>query len=249
MSFWVLVDKVIRGSDVVLLILDARMPELSRNVMIENKVRRMGRDFILVFNKVDLISKEELAELKKKYIYSFFVSGAKNLGLKQLKRHLLMEAKRSKIGLLRVGIVGYPNVGKSAIINALAHRAHAKVSSKAGTTQGVQWINVGEHLKLLDTPGVIPIDEHESSLGMLGAKNPEKLKNPERVALDIIKMMIEKNLKSFEGFYGIKAEAEPYDVMLLIGKKRGFLVKGGNVDENRTALQIIRDWNTGKIKN
>ncbi len=249
MGYWPVVKKVVKDSDIVLFILDARMPELSFNKELERMVLRYGKEFVLVFNKIDLIPRRRLERLKHKFPDSFFVSGSKNIGLSRLKEGLLIKAKRGGILEPRVGVVGYPNTGKSSIINALAKSAKAKVSSSAGTTRNIQWIRAGS-LKILDSPGVVPLEDREVSLGILGSKNPEKLKKPEKVVFNIIEMFVKSNINKLEEFYGIKVEKaeDSYEIMLKIGRRKGFLQKGNNVDENRTMFQIIGDWQKGKLR-
>ena len=130
----------------------------------------------------------------------------------------------------------------------MAKRARTFVSSKAGTTRGFQLVKAGS-LQIVDSPGVIPFYEKETKMGMIAAKDPEKMKNPDILAINIVETFIDKNLKALENFYGVKLEGikDPYDMVLAIGKRRGFLRKGGVVDENRTVTQIIRDWQKGKL--
>jgi hypothetical protein len=189
--------------------------------------------------------------LKKRYQHAFFVSGSRNIGINRLRTAILIAAKREGIEKPKVGVVGYPNVGKSAIINALAHRAKALVSATAGTTRGVQIINAG-NIQVLDSPGVFPYGDDEIKLGILSARTPEQLRNPELVACEIIKMILQSNMRVLENFYGIKiaeeADWDAYEIMLQIGQERKMLLKGGITDEHRTAMQIIRDWQTGKLR-
>mgnify|MGYP001564909694 CR=1 FL=1 len=246
MGFWGIVRRVVIESDIVLLILDVRMPELSINKDLEDIIAQYNRRLILVFTKIDLVSHNYLDFVRHKYRDAFFVSGSRNIGINELKRDLLILAKRMKIKDPRIGVVGYPNIGKSAIINAIAKRARAKVSAKAGTTRGIQWIRVGD-MKILDSPGVIPIIDDEVKLGILGSKNPEKLKNPERVASAIVKLFLDYDRSIFENYYSIKID----DIDLVfeeIAKKKGFLLKGGIIDERRAALAIIKDWQDGKLR-
>ncbi len=249
MSFWPVVKYVIKNSDVVLEILDARIPELSKNSTLEKMCRTHGKHLIRVFTKIDLISESNLASIKELNKDAFFVSGTRNIGLKKLKTHLLIYAKRNNIENLRVGVTGYPNMGKSAMINALAHRERAKVSPVAGTTRGVQFIRAG-NLYILDSPGVIPVRDKDTTLGMMGAKNPEKVKNLHRVVFALIRNFLEKNKSSLEKNYNIKIEPndDEYAILIKIGQKRGFLKKGGEMDENRTMLSIIREWQKGKLR-
>jgi hypothetical protein len=248
-GFWPVVGNVIKNSDVLLLIIDARMPELSRNFELEAKIERYNKPVLFVLNKADLLSATEIYALHKKYPRAFLVSGVKNTGFKKLKEGIMIVGKR--IGTensIRVGVVGYPNMGKSAVINCLAKGARAKVSSVAGTTRGTQWVRTG-NLRIIDSPGVIPFKDKESTLGILTAKNPERLNNPEGVAVKLVKHLFKKNSERAEKIFAIKEEdMQPdVDIIELIGKKRGYLLKGGVVDTNRTAMSILREWQRGKL--
>lgn len=250
MGFLDIAEKIIDDADVVAMVLDARMPEISYNPAIKDMAERKGKKLILIFNKIDLISEEHMKLLKQRNKGAFFVSGTKNLGLRKLKTSLLIMAKKMKMETIKVGIVGYPNIGKSAIINALSHRSRALVSSVAGTTKGEQWVKAGA-LRIIDSPGVIPFrDNDEIKLGILGAKNPERLKNSDLVAMAIIDKFVSENKKALEDYYEIEIieGMESYDILGEIGKKRNLLLKGGITDERRTAILIIRDWQTGKLK-
>jgi ribosome biogenesis GTPase A len=250
MGFWPVAKKAYKDADIVLFILDARMPELSLNEELKKKVKSLRKRIVFVFNKIDLVSNARLNELRQEFPTSFFVSGTKNIGIGNLKKQLLIMGKRMKLKSndINIGVIGYPNIGKSAIINALAKRARTKVARYAGTTRGLQFVNVGARLKVIDTPGVIPFYEKEAKLGMLGAKNPEKLKNPLRVAIQIIKLFRENSPESFKKFYGCDFKSDEYETLLEIGRKRNFLIKGGIIDERRAILQVIRDWQKGNLK-
>lgn len=249
MSFWPVVKYVIKQSDVVLLILDARMPELSENEELQRMIDYNHRMIIRVFNKIDLVSQKSLNELKSQFPDAYFVAGIKNIGISDLKRGLLILQKRMKITDMKVGVVGYPNVGKSAVINALAHRARAKVARHAGTTRGIQFIRVSDFM-ILDSPGVVPIEDNELKLGILGAKNPEKLKDPYKVVIALIKKFIQKDKTVLERYYSIVIPegTEADSVIELIARKKGFLQKGGVIDEERTMFQFLRDWQAGKLR-
>ncbi|MEK6928518.1 MAG: GTPase [Nanoarchaeota archaeon] len=248
MGFWPVVENVIKNSDIVLFIIDARMPELSRNIEIERKVKRMNKNVVYVFNKIDLLSGDSLNELKRNYKEGFFVSGTKNLGIGEIRKHLHILSKKMKIKYPRIGVVGYPNIGKSAIINALARRARTVVSAMPGTTKGVQWVNAGS-LRILDSPGVIPYEDKASKLALFGSKAPDKMSNPDKAAIKILDIFIVKNRKALEEHYGIEVKLDDtYKVFLDIGKKKGLLGKGGVVDEHRTAVFILREWHKGKLK-
>ncbi len=246
MGYWPVVKRVVKDSDILLLIADARLPELSVNKELEEMISKYRKKEVLVFTKRDLVSEKYLNFAMEKYKGALFVSGTQNIGIAKLKEHLMIMAKRMGIKEPKIGIVGYPNVGKSAIINALAKRASAKVTAKAGTTKGIQWIRAGG-LMILDSPGVVPFDDKEAVLGVLGAKNPEKLRNAERVGLEIIKMFFNYDKKVLEDLYGIEI-MDSDNALEEIGKKKGLLLKGGVVDVQRAAMQVLRDWQKGRLK-
>jgi len=250
-EFWGLIGHVVRKADIILLVIDARMPDMSRNIEIEKIVEQEGKKLVYVFNKIDLVDRKQIQNIKKKFSGNeiFFVSGVNNIGMSKLKDGLFIIASRMGIELPHVGVVGYPNVGKSAIINALSKRAKTNVSSHAGTTRGIQWVKAGK-IRIMDSPGVIPSrNNSEAEMGVLGARDPERLKNPDLAALEIIKILLEKNKKRLESFYNIKVNEESgEEIIEMIGKARGFMKKGGIVDENRTVISIIHDWQKGKIR-
>lgn len=249
MGFWPLTRRVVKDSDIVLLVIDVRMPDMSRNRELERIASLYRKKLVYVFNKIDLVSESYLKNIRIKHDGGFFVSGTKNMGINYLKRGLMIMAKKIGIKEPRIGVVGYPNVGKSAIINALAKRAKAKVSFIAGTTKGIQLIRAGS-LLILDSPGVIPYGDSSIMLGVMAAKNPEKIRNMEKVAFETIKMLINYDKTILEREYEIEiSEDKDYDIILEdIGRKKGFLLKGGIIDVHRAALLVIRDWQKGKFR-
>jgi ribosome biogenesis GTPase A len=248
MGFWPAVMQTIKNADIVIFILDARLPEISRNTDLEKKLKESKKRFLTVFNKIDLISQAKLRKLQIENKGSFFVSTLTKKGMNNLRFELQKLTKALKLNVLEVGVVGYPNVGKSALTNILTRASKAKVSSKAGTTTGLQWIS-GVKIKVLDSPGVIPFEDDEVKLGILGAKNPEKLKDPEKVAIKIIELCLENSTENLQVLYKIKILEgdDPYDLFNKIGESRNLLLKGGIIDELRCSLTIIKDWQKGKL--
>jgi len=243
MGFWPVVLNVLRNSDVVLLVVDARVPSVAQNSEILDKCDKMEKRLVLVFNKIDLVSGDILKELKAEYPDSFFVSALKKNGVKNLKQGLVEMAEEWKRDSLRVGIVGYPNAGKSALINVLVPGSDLKVKNVSGTTKKTAWIRNGA-LRIMDSPGVIPAGDGKIALGLTSSKDPHKMKNVESVAFSLLRM--DRVGKSVRDFYGV-SEEEDYDAFEAIGKVKGFLLKGGIVDEDRTAIRIVEDWQKGKI--
>ncbi len=247
MGFWPVVMNVLRNSDVVLLLVDARMPEITRNSEIVDKVSNMkGKRLIIVFNKSDLIGRKDIEKLKKEYPNSFFVSSTKKIGIGKLKSSLENMAENWNKPSLRIGLVGYPNIGKSTLINLLAPAAKAKVSSVAGTTRKTQWVR-NRKLRIMDSPGIIPYGDRKVQIGMTASKDPHKIRNPEKVAIRIIEFLMKRDVKLIQKYYGASGDSA-YEIFEDIGHKMGYLVKGGEVDENRVSIKVIDDWQKGRIK-
>lgn len=242
-----MVSRVVQEADVVIEIADARMPTISRNYELEALVRKYSKNLVIVFNKADLVPKEMIKKISKETKERhYFVSARENTGINDLRIMLKIEGKR--IGdRPKVAFVGYPNVGKSSVLNALVRRARSTVSAKAGTTRGIQWVNYGDML-LLDSPGVIPIDEwDEVRLSLIGAKNVSKLKNAEKVAYAIVEFLNNVYPGKLEEHYGVVLNEED-DPLESIGKARCYLLKGAKVDIRRTAMAIIADWQRGRLR-
>ncbi len=275
--YWDVIKRIINESDIVLEILDARLIELSRNEEVERLIEEIGRPMIFVINKSDLVSKDRITEQiksfeekapvvfvsnKNKMSYKILLSEIKDLFKKFGKREHVIYGKWEKKPEFReakadivVGVLGYPNVGKSSIINGLAHKIKVKVSKKAGTTHGIHWIRINDEIKVIDSPGVIPLKkEDEVRYGLIGARDNESLKHPEVVSHAIIKYFLKENPRAFERFYSIsinkeeKENQDSYSIIQKIAERKRFLLKGGILDENRTSALIIRDWQDGRLR-
>lgn len=249
-KFWKIVEDVIKESDVVVEVLDARMPSLTRNKKAEKIVRDFGKPLILVVNKMDLIKgrHEDFSKLNGE-IPSVFVSCRKRKGILFLKRKIFeVVKKRSMKRKITVGFIGYPNTGKSSLINALAGKKKARVAAKAGWTRGLQWINT-DSLWLLDTPGVIPFSEREEAKkALMGIIDPSKIQDSESAAVEIIRILLKSDPKKLEMKYKIETEGDtPSEIIEKIGNSRKMLKKGGIIDERRVHLTLIQDWQKGKL--
>ena len=239
-DFWKIVNQVINSSDVILLVLDARLANESRNLEIEDKVRKSGKKFLYVINKIDVLEAEQQRKIRIKP--SIFVSAKERTGTLKLLRKILMLSKKEKV---TVGILGYPNTGKSSLINVLKGKSSAPVSSVSGFTKGLQKVRIHSRIVLLDTPGVFPYKEkNETKHALIGAKDFNQIKDPEEVALELI-----SELKgSVEEFYGVDTLKDSEQTLERIGIKKNYLGKKGKPDIIRTSKQIIKDWQDGKIK-
>jgi len=246
-KFWTIVNKVIEKSDILLLVMDARMPKGSRNPEIEEKVAKSGKKIIYVLNKCDLIedSKEYPKVMHQLHLNpgnSIFVSAREHLGTMNLLRKI---KEFSKGEYCVVGVVGYPNTGKSSVINALKGKHSARTSSQAGFTRGMQKVRVTKDMLLLDTPGVIPYNEEDRTKHVLiASRNINKTNDPEVVAMDLIVQYDGK----IEKFYHAKKGEDEEESLENIAKAKNLLIKKGLPDTKKASHMILLDWQKGKIK-
>jgi ribosome biogenesis GTPase A len=251
-SYWRMAEDVIKKADVLLEVVDARFPDETRNSEIESDIARLNKPFIIVLNKCDLVSKETLEKTKSrlsKIAPTVFVSSKEKFGITIL-RHKILETANMKGRDVLVGSLGYPNTGKSSVINAIVGKNKASTSSISGHTKGVQLVNAGSHIKFIDTPGVIPFGENDEYMhGLLAVKDATRLKDPIGVALAVIEKLCAENKTALESFYHVTIEGQDsYDVLELIGRQSNFLKKKGAVDETRAAIKIINDWQKGLLR-
>jgi len=250
-SYKKILKDVIRKADILLEVVDARFPDETRNSEVERDISRSNKPFIIVLNKCDLVSKETLEKTKSrlsKIAPTVFVSSKERFGTTML-RHKILETANIQGRDILVGSLGYPNTGKSSVINGVAGKHKASTSSISGHTRGVQLVNAGSRIRFLDTPGVIPFDENDEYIqGLLAVKDSTHLQDPVGVAILIIEKVCQENKPALELFYNVTIEGqESYEVLELIGKQRNFLKKKGEVDEIRTAVKIINDWQKGLL--
>jgi len=242
-NFCKVVNKVLDECDVVLEVLDARMPFETRNEELEKKAEIKGKKLVYVLNKCDLVSKKYSEKIKKKLKNSVFVSTKENHGLLKLKEAIMRSVNKRPV---YVGVVGYPNTGKSSITNMLKGKAAAKTAQLAGFTKGVQKVKITKDLFLLDTPGVLDFKNDEDILVLMSAKT-EKLKEPDLIAMKILKLFIDGYSEKLEQIYGVEVVDDEEELLDLIAIKLGKLVKGGKPDINAVSKRIISDWQIGKL--
>src|SRR3989344_4446071 len=196
-SFWAVVDGVIAEADILLEIIDARAVKDTRNVEIEDKVKQSGKTLIYVMNKCDLANKDKLDELKKTLIPSVFISCKTYHGINLLKERIIIEAKKKGLEKPRVGVLGYPNMGKSSVINALTGTGKARASSMSGFTRGKQYVG-SRQFSLIDTPGGIHYGENYRVKNAMTGINT-KSKHPEHDLL----LIMEEHPGIIESHYSV----------------------------------------------
>jgi ribosome biogenesis GTPase A len=250
-------DKIVENSDIILEVLDARFPEETRNIELEEEIIKKGKKIIYVFNKSDLVDKRKL----RKFNYlnpSIAISCTNYQNIKELRNLIKRIAKtikkpvdKDKLGKVSVGVIGYPNTGKSSLINILIGKSSAGVGSDAGFTKSIQKLKLSEEITLLDSPGVIPKREYSSAdsekIAMhtkLGGRSYSQVKNAEIVVSELMK----EHSKQIEEFYKIKANGDSEILIEELGKRKGFFKKKGLIDEDKSSRLILKDWQQGKIK-
>lgn len=256
--------------DVVIELLDARIPVSSQNPDISKLLNNKKR--IVILNKSDLAdpaeTKKWIEYFKNKNIVALEVDSNQGKGINQvnqtieklMEEELRIQNERGRIRkTIRVMIVGIPNVGKSSFINRISKKTTMVVGNRPGVTKQKQWIRIGSQIELLDTPGVLwPKFESEEvglNLAYTGSIKDEVIDKVE-IAYNLTKFLDKNYPQSLYEKYKISqeeitniAEHPQYtlELMNLIGRKRGALVSGGNVDEEKVANIILDDFRKGKI--
>ncbi|WP_025681538.1 ribosome biogenesis GTPase YlqF [Paenibacillus massiliensis] len=253
--------------DLVIELIDARLPLSSRNPMIDEILQ--GKPRMIVMNKADLadpaVSQEWIVYFKEQGHAALQVDAQTGTGIKDIPvqaKLLLKEkidrqlAKGINPRAIRALIVGIPNVGKSTLINRMAGRNIAATGDRPGVTKAQQWIKIGE-IELLDTPGILwPKFEDQNvgyRLAVTGAIKEEIL-NVEDVAFFGVKYLVQYYWDTMAERYGLTEKPqdienpnEIVEVMEAVGRKRGCIVSGGHVDLEKASLVILRDLRAGKL--
>jgi len=239
-GFWIIAKKIVRDADVVLEVLDARFPNITRISRLEKMAKKK---LILVINKADLVSQKTLDKIKIEFKNSKYVlvSSKNSRSIWELIQLIKNKGK--------VAVIGYPNTGKSTLINKLSSGGKAPTSPESGFTKGKQLIAGKGGIMLMDTPGIVPFeDRDEIRLGLVSGISPSKLENPDLVATKLIHIFKKNNPLEFEEYYGVDMSLDSYSILLEIGKKRCMLLKKGEIDERRASISVLEDWHKGKIK-
>lgn len=241
--------KIIDLSDIILEILDARFISKTRNLEIEKEIELKSKKIIYVLNKFDLVKKLEKENIN---LYPYVVVSCKlRRGIKNLRNKIKIEAKKIFKDKVTVGVLGYPNTGKSSLINILIGKKSAPTSREAGFTKGLQKIKLSENIVLLDSPGVIPkkeylniVQKQVSKNAIVGARSYSQVKDPDFIVADLMKEFA----GVLENYYNIQANADSEILIEELGRKKKLLKKGNQVDVDKTSRLILKAWQEGKIK-
>ena len=251
--------------DAVAEIIDARIPVSSRNPelhkIIENKPR------IILMNKCDMADPSQTVRwvscYQKEGILAIPVDCKSGRGLNQfipkvrelLKDRIIQWEQKGMVNrTIRVMIVGIPNVGKSSFINRMAKQNRAKVEDRPGVTRGNQWFTIGKAFDLLDTPGVLWPKFDDPNVGekldFTGAVKDQIL-DTEQLASRLLEVLRDEYPSMLTTRYKLeKYDLQPlqgYELLELIGRKRGMLVSGGEIDTERASIMVLDEFRSAKL--
>lgn len=255
-----LIKQNLKMVDVVVEVIDARIPVSSRNPIIKELVS--NKRCVVVLNKSDLSD----GNANRKWADKFRAEGCDTLimncmaggGVKELFKLLekIQEEKNRDKQVkkpLRIMIVGVPNVGKSSLINRMTGKKSTKVGDRPGVTKGKQWLTLKNNMQLLDTPGILWPKFEDPDVGLnlafCGSIKDEILDTPD-LALELVKLLSERYPDLLMSRYKLDEICEtPLDTMEEIARKRGFILPGKKIDYERTGRTILDEFRGGVIGN
>lgn len=247
--------------DVVYELIDARMPFSSKMQDIEDVLK--GKPRIIIMTKYDLCDQKETDKFVSYYeekgfpVIKMDLMSSKNINQILEKSNAVLKEMneiRAKKGMKKRGIraliLGVPNVGKSTLINRLVGKKAVNVGNRPGVTKQLSWIRINKDIELLDTPGILwPKFETEEQAMTLSALSSikEEIVDTDDLAVFILKKMYKLYKENLIARYGIDNLEDFDEVYEKIGKKRGALIRGGEVDYDKVSLIIIRDLKEGHL--
>ncbi|KAK3309916.1 NUC091 domain-containing protein [Chaetomium strumarium] len=251
---WNELYKVIDSSDVILHVIDARDPLGTRCRHVEKYLAAEAphKHLVFVLNKIDLVPSSTAAAwirvLQKDHPTCAMRSSIKNpFGrgslIDLLRQFSILHKDRKQIS---VGLIGYPNVGKSSIINALRGKAVAKVAPIPGETKVWQYVTLMKRIYLIDCPGIVPPNQHDTPQDLLlrGVVRVENVENPEQYIPAVLKKVKTHHM---ERTYELKGWKDHIEFLELLARKSGRLLKGGEPDVDGVAKMVLNDFMRGKI--
>jgi ribosome biogenesis GTPase A len=245
------IRKFLEKCNILIEVIDSRAIEQTRLIFFEKKYKDK---LIIVATKKDLLESQRIEKLKEDYPNIHFLNTKDRAEVNQLKQKIFEIAfkkmqKNNRNNRISIFVFGLPNVGKSSLINALANRKVAAVGFRVGITKGIQWIKLADNILLLDSPGIIKPKTNEYDLALSASIDAEKLKQPYLAASRLLERFFKekKQSKVFE-YFKIPVQKNPSQTILEIAKKRGFYIKGGELNLDQAARVIIREWQKGRLK-
>ena len=254
--------------DVVIELVDARIPISSRNPDIDSLAANKSR--VIVLNKADLAddkaTEEWVKHFEEKGLIAVKLNSKSGNGIKQVKDAIAKAAETKMArdrarGILnrpvRAIVGGIPNVGKSTFINSFAGRAVTKTGNKPGVTKGKQWIRLNKQVELLDTPGILwpKFEDRKTAehLAFIGSIRDEVIEKRE-LAIKFVNELEERYEGLLAKYYGFEAMDKKENkiefsmqILSLIAEKRALVKKGGEVDTDKASVLILDDFKNGRL--
>ena len=253
-----LIQENLKLVDVCVEVLDARIPVSSRNPILAELTANKTR--IIVLNKSDLADEAKTAAWAEKLqadgsraLVMNCNSGAGSSALLRMLEKIRDEKNegRERQKDLRLMIVGIPNVGKSSLINRRTGKKAAKTGNKPGVTRGKQWISLGEHMMMLDTPGILWPKFEDQQVGLNLAfcgSIKDEIMDLETLGMELIGVLARDYPDLLSARYKLDEIAEtPLENMENIARKRGFILPGKRIDYERTARTVLDEFRAGTI--
>lgn len=251
----------IRLVDIVIELVDARIPQSSRNPDIDELGKNKAR--LILMNKSDLsdpaCNKIWTEWFRQQGFFVVSIDARSKKGMKEIQ-DVIMEACREKVerdikrGIknrpVRAMVVGIPNVGKSTFINTFAGKASAKTGNKPGVTKGKQWIRLNKNTELLDTPGILWPKFEDSRTGInlaLTGSVRDEILNMDELSLILIEYLQGAYPGVLNSRYGADESGRPADILIQIAENRNCLQKGGEADYAKAARLLIDDFRSGRL--
>lgn len=244
--------------DIIIEILDARIPNSSKNPIINEITANKKR--IILLNKADLADKRETSEwirlFEKEGYKAIEIDALTGRGIDKLYKILNefqaeRDEKKRNSRPLRIMILGVPNVGKSSLINRLSGRKSTKTGNKPGITKGKQWISLENGMQLLDTPGILwpKFEEPEVGLNLAFAGSiKDEILEIQDIGLELIGFLADNYPEEFMNRYKLSGLSDDKLAnMEALALKRGFILPGKRIDYERTARTVIDEFRAGKI--
>ena len=253
-----LIQENLKLVDLVIELLDARIPISSQNPLLKELIGDKPR--LIVLNKADLAANVDVSIKKFREIApTVAVDAVKGTGIKQLisLAKSLAESKTNKFAkygakprAARVMIVGIPNVGKSSLINRLAGMNHVKIENRPGVTRAKQWIKIADGLDLLDTPGILypKFDNPDVALKLSWTYAiSDEIHDLEPTVCKLLETLAEKFPAGLIERYKIEISTDGHELLNQIGLKRGCIRKGGVVDVEKVLRLVLSEFRAGKL--
>lgn len=257
-----LIEENLKLIDVVVEILDARIPFSGRNPSFNDIIKSKPR--LLVLNKSDLadekISEQWIRWYDQHGLRVIPISCVTGLGINKIipeaksiiHDRIEKDAEKGRTRSLKLMMVGIPNVGKSSLINKMAGKASAKTGDRPGVTKGKQWIRIKDNVELLDTPGILPPKFEDQTSAMRLAYTgaiKDTIINIELLAYSLLEYLRDNYPEELCSRYKLDdiSNLEGYEILEAVGRKRGFIISGGEIDMERAANIVIDELRSSKI--